>query len=95
MSVRTSSLPEEYRITVYSDNRYIQVVAFDKSFRNYFYSRTSGSEITDPFIQGGGAIEWNMQGDKVIGMFIGVARGDIITSELIMIKNIINNLLQF
>jgi len=78
VGVRTSSLPEQYRSPFYSNSRYIQVYSFDKSFRNYFYSRTSGSEINDPFIQGGGAIEWNMQGDKVIGMFVGIARGEII-----------------
>ena len=78
VGVRTSSLPELYRSADYSNNRYIQVYSFDTSFRNYFYSRSSGGEINDPFIQGGGAIEWNMQGDKVIGMFIGVALGEII-----------------
>ena len=76
--VRTSSIPEVYRSPSYSDNRYIQVYAFDVSFRKYFYSRTSGQQVTDPFIQGGGAVEWNVQGDKVIGMFIGIAPGDII-----------------
>jgi len=76
--VRTSSIPEEYRKPIYSGNRYIQVFSFDKSFRKYFYSRTSGQEISDPFIQGGGAVEWNMQGDKVIGMFIGVNPGEIV-----------------
>ncbi len=78
VSVRSKSLPEEYRNQNYSGQRYIQVVAFDKSFRDYFYSRTSGNEINDPFIQGGGVIIWNMQGENVIGMFIGVAKGDII-----------------
>jgi hypothetical protein len=78
VSVRSKSLPEEYRNQNYSGQRYIQVVAFDKSFRDYFYSRTSGNEINDPFIQGGGVIIWNMQGENVIGMFVGVAKGDII-----------------
>lgn len=78
VGVRTSPLPEQYRSPVYSNDRYIQVYSFDKSFRNYFYSRSSGAEINDPFIQGGGAIEWNMQGDKVIGMFVGVAKGVIV-----------------
>ena len=78
VSVRTSSIPEEYRTTAYSESRYIQVFSFDKSFRDYFYSRTSGQEITDPYIQGGGKVEWNVHGDKVIGMFIGVTPGDII-----------------
>ncbi|MBT8380629.1 MAG: hypothetical protein KJN64_15580 [Ignavibacteria bacterium] len=78
VGIRTSSLPEKYRGPVYSDSRYIQVYAFDVSFRKYFYSRKSGQEINDPFIQGGGAVEWNVQGDKVIGMFIGITAGDII-----------------
>jgi hypothetical protein len=76
--VRTSSIPEEYRKPNYSDNRYIQVFSFDYSFRKYFYSRTSGQQVSDPFIQGGGAVEWNVQGDKTIGMFIGIAVGEII-----------------
>ncbi len=76
--VRTSSIPEVYRNPAYANNRYMQVYAFDESFRKYFYSRTSGNEINDPFIQTGSKIEWNVQGDKVIGMFIGVAAGEII-----------------
>lgn len=76
--VRTASIPEVYRGQNYSDSRFIQVFSFDVSFRKYFYSRTSGEQVNDPFIQGGSAIEWNVQGDKVIGMFIGVAEGEII-----------------
>ena len=78
VSVQTSSIPEKYRDAIYSGSRYIQVFSFDKSYRKYFYSRSSGQEINDPFIQGGGVVEWNMQGEKVIGMFIGVTPGDIL-----------------
>jgi hypothetical protein len=78
VGVRTSSIPEEYTQTTYAGQRYIQVYAFDRAFREYFYSRTSGQEINDPYVQGGGVVEWNMQGNKVIGMFIGVTPGDII-----------------
>jgi hypothetical protein len=57
----------------------IQVFALDKSFKDYFRTRNSSQQLNDPFIQGtGGAVEWNVQGDKVIGLFIGVAPGDII-----------------
>lgn len=80
-SVRTTSIPNTYRSPSYSGSRYIQVFSFDQSFRKYFYSRTSGSDINDPFIHGGGSIEWNMQGDKVIGMFIGYAVGEKINAE--------------
>jgi len=73
--VSTSSLPQQYRSGNYSGLRYIQVNSFDQSFKAYFNSRTSGSEITDPFVQGGGEIVWNVQGEKTIGLFIGVSRG--------------------
>lgn len=73
--VSTSSLPQQYRNGNYSGLRYIQVNSFDQSFEAYFNSRTSGSEITDPFVQGGGEIVWNVQGEKTIGLFIGVSQG--------------------
>jgi len=77
--VRTSPVPEEYLSGIYSGNRRIQVFALDKSFKDYFYTRNSGQQLNDPFIQGtGGAVEWNVKGDKVIGLFIGVTPGDII-----------------
>jgi hypothetical protein len=81
IAVRTAALPETYRSPAYSESRFIQVFAFDISFRDYFYSRNSGGNINDPFIQGGGKIEWNMQGDKVIGMFIGYAAGEKLRAE--------------
>lgn len=71
----TSSLPEEYWGNNYSNSRYIRVDAFDESFKEYFNSRTSGNEINDPFVQGGGEIIWNVQGNNTIGLFIGIAKG--------------------
>jgi len=77
--VRTSPVPEEYLSGIYSGTRMIQVFALDKAFKDYFYTRNSGQQLNDPYIQGtGGAVEWNVQGDKVIGLFIGVTPGDII-----------------
>ncbi len=78
INVRTSPIPEEFQSTVYNNSRFIQVFSFDKSFKNYFNSRTSGQGITDPFVQGGGTVEWNVYGDNVIGMFIGVAEGELV-----------------
>lgn len=71
----TSTIPEEYRGGNYSGLRYIQVNSFDQSFKEYFNSRTAGNQINDPYVQGGGEIIWNVHGDKVIGMFIGVSKG--------------------
>lgn len=79
INVRTSPIPEEYQSPDYNDRRLIQVFSFDKSFKNYFNSRTSGQGISDPFVQGGGTVEWNVYGDNVIGMFIGVAEGDLVS----------------
>ena len=73
--VAASPLPQQYRGGNYSGLRYIQVNSFDQSFKDYFNSRTSGNEINDPFVQGGGEITWNVQGEKTIGLFIGVSRG--------------------
>ena len=78
VDVRTSPIPVYFQSPAYNGSRFIQVVSFDKSFKNYFQSRTAGQEIDDPFVQGGGSAEWNVQGDKVIGMFIGVSIGDVI-----------------
>ena len=74
VSVRTAEIPEKYRSSAYAGQRYIQVFAFDQSYRKYFYSRTSGQQVNNPYVQGGGTIEWNMQGERVIGMFIGLTR---------------------
>lgn len=76
--VRTSTISKEYRTPTYLSNANIQVIAFDKGYRSYFYSRSSGQEVDDPFIQSNGKIEWNVQGDRVIGMFIGVTPGNVI-----------------
>jgi len=78
VDVRSSPLPEDFQSPAYNNRRFIQVVSFDKAFENYFQSRTSGQEINDPFVQGGGTVEWNVQGDKVIGMFIGVSVGELV-----------------
>ena len=75
VTVSTSPLPETFRGNNYSNTRFIQVNSFDQAFKEYFNSRTSGSEINDPYVQGGGKITWNVKGEKVIGMFIGVTRG--------------------
>ncbi len=78
INVRTSPIPEEFQSPVYNSSRFIQVFSFDKSFKNYFNSRTAGQGINDPFVQGGGTVEWNVYGDNVIGMFIGVAEGELV-----------------
>lgn len=76
--VRTGEYPEIYQSATYNGSRYIQVCSFDKSFDNYFKTFGSTSTINNPYVQGSGVTIWNVQGNDVIGMFIGVAKGDII-----------------
>lgn len=71
----TSPIPEQYRGSNYSGLRFIRIDSFDHSFKEYFNSRTAGSQINDPYVQGGGKVIWNVQGEKVIGMFIGISKG--------------------
>jgi hypothetical protein len=73
VSVRTPPIDQELLTPAYNGQRFIRIFSFDKSFKAYFNSRTSSGNIDDPFIQGGGSTEWNVQGSNVIGMFIGVA----------------------
>ena len=79
VEVYTSAIPEQFLNSIYNGLRLLEVYSFDKSFKAYFNSRTSGSSIEDPFIQGGGKVEWNVQGENVIGMFIGVGIASPIT----------------
>lgn len=76
--VRGSSYPENYLTANYNGSRYIQVFSFDKSFEPYFKTFKHGETINNPYVQGTGTTLWNVTGDNVIGMFIGVARGDFI-----------------
>lgn len=76
--VRSASYPENYLTPTYNGLRYVQVCAFDISFEKYFKTFKQGGTINNPYVQGSGATSWNVIGDKVIGLFIGVARGDFI-----------------
>jgi len=74
-SVRASSYPVEYQTNDYDGKRYIQVYSFDASFEKYFITKSGNQVINNPYVQGTGSTDWNVQGTNVIGMFIGVAKG--------------------
>lgn len=76
--VRSAAFPEEYQSGIFSDRRYIQVFSFDESFESYFNTKNHGDEVDNPFVQGSGNTIWNIQGSKVIGMFIGVSKAKLI-----------------
>jgi hypothetical protein len=74
MLVRTTLLNNEYFSSYYSDKIFIQIYSFDQSYYKYFKTKNNNSPIEDNFSQGGGPIDWNVEGHNVIGMFIGVAK---------------------
>ena len=78
---RTSILPETYLTPNYAGFIFVQVYAFDSAYREYFNTKENNQPIQDSFAQGGGLINWNVQGNNSIGLFIGMAKGDIINAN--------------
>jgi hypothetical protein len=78
INVRSAPYPAEYQNIYYNGRRYIQVFSFDSAFNNYFKTKIQSETINNPYVQGSGTTVWNLQGSKVIGMFIGVTKGDIV-----------------
>ena len=74
VSTRSTALPQQYRSTSYEGRRFIQVYAFDKQFKDFFNSKDSNQPVSNYFAQGGGSIAWNVYGEHVIGLFIGIAK---------------------
>jgi hypothetical protein len=78
INVRSSSLPDEYLASTYNSRRAIQVFSFDHSFNDYFNTSAEGEAINNPYVKGTGNTIWNIQGNKVIGMFIGYNKSDVL-----------------
>ena len=74
--VNTMDLPVQYRSGNYSDLWYVRVYAYDTPYLKYFRTRNNNQPVSDVFSQGGDQVIWNVYGNNVIGMFIGVAKGD-------------------
>jgi hypothetical protein len=75
---RTMDIPEQYRTPLYYSRTYIQVFAFDEMYKEFFKTKNNNEPIKDTFAQGGGPINWNVFGENVIGLFIGLTEGQII-----------------
>ena len=71
IQIRTMALPIEYLENVDSYALNLEVYSFDSDYRDYYYSRKNNKPIENIFSEGGGSVFWNVQGDNVIGMFIG------------------------
>lgn len=75
IDVRTIDIPAPYNTISYSDFFYIQVYAFDKAYKDYFITKSNGNPIDNTFTSGGGAVAWNVYGENVIGLFMGMTEG--------------------
>jgi hypothetical protein len=78
IGVRSASYPIEYQSSTYNGRRYIRVYSFDSSFDDYFKTKIQNEEINNPYVQGSGNTIWNIEGEDVIGMFIGINKSDYI-----------------
>ncbi len=65
------ALPIEYLEKVDNYILNLEVYSFDSDYREYYYSRKNNKPIENIFSEGGGSVFWNVQGENVIGMFIG------------------------
>lgn len=49
----------------------VMVFAWDESFKAYYKTKDKNKAIDDIFSEGGGLVNWNIEADNAIGMFIG------------------------
>ena len=75
IKVITSGIPDKYSGSNYNEMRNIQVFSYDKQYTAYFNSMKLNVPIGNAFLQNGGTTGWNVSGNNVIGMFIGVGKG--------------------
>lgn len=74
--VRSTSYPVKYQSSFYNGHRYVRIYSFDRSFYNYFKTKDQNEDIGNPYVQGSGNTDWNVKGNDVIGMFIGINYSD-------------------
>jgi hypothetical protein len=77
ITVITSRIPDKYLDNNYNGKRNIQVFSYDNQYTAYFNSARVNVPLGNAFFQSGGATAWNVYGNNVIGMFIGIARGQV------------------
>lgn len=78
INVRSAAYPAEYQSAAYNGRRYMQIYSFDSSFDDYFKTKVQNEEINNPYVQGSGNTVWNVKGENVIGMFIGLNKSNFI-----------------
>ncbi|OGU34279.1 MAG: hypothetical protein A2068_04105 [Ignavibacteria bacterium GWB2_35_6b] len=78
ITVQTKAFPEAY---LTNQALRIQLFTFDKKFTEYFKTKKYSQSITNSYGQGGGPVTWNVQGENVIGIFIGYSRTGLIKPD--------------
>ncbi|RJP72607.1 MAG: DUF4249 family protein [Ignavibacteriales bacterium] len=81
ISVRTTDLPDKYRTLQYRNRYYVRFYCFDKQYADYFKTKDGNKPIENIFAQGASTIVWNVQGEKTIGLFIGMTKSKLIKAE--------------
>jgi hypothetical protein len=72
LTVRSTILPEEYRGSIFNSSTYAKVYSFDRQYFDYYQSKDNNEVSGNPFAQTGGKVKWNVEGENVIGLFIGL-----------------------
>jgi hypothetical protein len=69
---KTTDLPAKYLSTNYNLSTYVIVSEFDPQYIDYFNTKQNNQISGNPFTQANGSVNWNVKGEKAIGLFIGV-----------------------
>lgn len=81
LKVNSAVIPTDILNSGDLDSLYIQLIAFDEQYYDYYETRENNNPIEDIFSGGGGSVSWNIKGQGAIGLFIGSNY-----SKLIVIK---------
>jgi hypothetical protein len=73
LTVRTETVPLEYRAAGVLPYIGVTAYAFDAAYEAYFASAQNHALVADAYTQGGGAVEWNVVGEDAAGLFVGYA----------------------
>ncbi|MFO7447490.1 MAG: hypothetical protein R6W90_14055 [Ignavibacteriaceae bacterium] len=76
VSTRTKTIDNKYLSAEYNGKRYIQIFSFDSQFSDYFSTKVQDDPSGNSIVSAGSGVVWNIIGENVIGLFIGIAKGD-------------------